>query len=219
MLKDIQQYEGQIYGYLTIIRTLRKPYRGRPSVLFAEVRCQCGKVYTIFLRDVIGGRSKSCGCMRGEMISKRMTRHGGSKSRLFNIWQGMRYRCMNPNSKAYADYGLRGIQICALWEQDFQIFREWATSHGYTETLTIERINVNKGYDPDNCTWISKGQQSKNTRNTVRYTIGEETMILSEWAERYSISYATIQRRIAGGWSVEQAITTAPYKKRVQKNE
>ena len=119
----------------------------------------------------------------------------------------MKNRCRCPSSPAYKNYGGRGITVCDEWN-DYISFKKWALSNGYNDNLTIDRINVNGNYCPENCRWITKEVQAGNTRTNTFYTINGETHFLNEWSRIYGIKPATIIQRIQHGWDPERAITT-----------
>ncbi len=121
--------------------------------------------------------------------------HGGSKTRLYSIWKQMRTRCRNKNNPTYRYYGARGISICPEWN-DFSIFREWALNNGYSENLTIERVDNNKNYEPNNCTWIPRNQQFKNTRNCKYYVHDGIRMCHNDWARYLGIHPSSLTERI-----------------------
>ena len=121
--------------------------------------------------------------------------HGGSKTRLYRIWKQMRIRCNCKTNPTYRFYGARGIKICKAWG-DFDVFREWAYSSGYNDSLSIERKDVNVGYNPENCTWIERIKQIKNTRNIKSYTYEGTTLCHNDWARQIGISPSTLTGRI-----------------------
>ena len=131
--------------------------------------------------------------------------------RLYNIWTLMKKRCYNQHDKRYKDYGGRGIRVDDCWLHDYQAFKDWAYANGYQDNLTIERIDNDKGYSPDNCKWIPKGEQSLNRRMNFYFTHKGKTQCLSQWCKELGLykHYAAIKRRIVDtGMSFEDAINT-----------
>lgn len=138
------------------------------------------------------------------------TRHGGSKTKLYYIWASMNDRCSRQKCPRYKDYGGRGIAVCSEWRHDFVAFRDWAVANGYVEGLTIERCNNDLGYSIENCKWITRGDQNKNTRNTRFLVIFGERKSMVEWSEdpRCVVDHQRINVRLFQGWDAERAITT-----------
>lgn len=132
--------------------------------------------------------------------------------RLYTIWKSMRERCYNTSCKKYKNYGLNGIKLCQNWYNDFHTFEQWALKNGYKNNLTIERIDINKDYSPENCKWIPLEEQAKNRSNNHKITYNGKTMILQDWANEVGLDSATIRRRLKAGWSIEDALFT-PKKK------
>ena len=151
--------------------------------------------------------------MRGNSITDRNGyknpnyKHGLKNTRLFSIWNNIKTRCYNSNSPAYKHYGGRGITICDEWRDDFKAFYDWAVSHGYQDNLTIDRINNDGNYEPNNCRWVTIKIQSINRRNNHLYTIYGETKALSLWCEQFNINYKTVRDRLKRGWDIEIALT------------
>ena len=134
--------------------------------------------------------------------------HGMSKTRLYREWAGIIYRCTNPKCSSYNRYGAKGVTFCKEWRK-FEPFAEWALSHGYTDDLTIDRINTSKGYEPNNCRWVTVREQNNNTSKTVWLTHNDETLPISYWADKTGIKKHTLYDRIFRyGWSIEKALTT-----------
>lgn len=170
--------------------------------------CDCGNKVTVRGKSLTGGVTRSCGCYQRECISERASKHNGFGSRLYAVWNSMRQRCNNPNNHAYANYGGRGISICKEWD-DYAVFREWALSSGYDESAirgkyTLDRIDVNGNYSPDNCRWLDMTGQARNRRNKIDITYNGETHTLKEWSDVLGINYDTMWVRYNKGLSVEQ---------------
>lgn len=136
---------------------------------FAIAVCHCGTIAAIRVMDAVAGRSRDCGCTR----LKENTKHGegcarnGEQTRLFDCWRGMRQRCRNPNTKVYKWYGGRGITICQEWLDSYVTFRDWALAHGYADNLTLDRINPDGNYCPENCRWLTQSENKPRKRGTV----------------------------------------------------
>lgn len=132
--------------------------------------------------------------------------HGCSDSKLYGIWKSIKCRCYNKNRQCYHNYGDRGINICDDWLHDFIAFHDWAVDNGYKEGLTIDRIDNNKGYSPDNCQWVDVATQNRNTRRTINFTYQGETHCLKDWCEIFNLNYGTVKSRVQRGWSIDEAL-------------
>lgn len=130
----------------------------------------------------------------------------GRFCRLYRIWSDMRIRCNNPNSVNYPWYGSKGVKVCAEWD-DYGVFRAWAVSHGYAKALTIDRIDSNGHYEPNNCRWSTRFEQMMNSSQTDKITFNGETLPGPVWAMRVGITAQKLRSRLRGGWTVEQALT------------
>lgn len=197
---------GEKFNRLTIIRqdTSRKDKTRR----YWMCRCDCGKWVSVSTADLKNGNTKSCGCLKRDNAKERLTTHGESKTKLYGVWNTMMSRCYNPKSERYNRYGGRGISVCAEWLHNYTAFRDWAITHGYADGLTIDRIDLDGDYCPENCQWVTSFEQMKNMSTNRFLTLNGETHILSDWARLTGISAATINKRLKRGWSVEKALTT-----------
>lgn len=131
-----------------------------------------------------------------------------SKTRLYNIWVNMRQRCSNPNWTDYHLYGGRGISVCSEWDKSFDVFKKWAINNSYKHNLSIDRIDNEKGYFPENCKWSTPKEQARNRRNSRILVYQKQSKTLAEWSEVIGLSSATIRKRIDAGWSINEAFKT-----------
>lgn len=134
------------------------------------------------------------------------------KSRLYRIWILMRERCNNINTPPYKDYGGRGIKVCDEWN-DYENFYAWAMENNYSDDLTIDRIDTNGNYCPDNCRWATRKEQQNNRRNNRLIAFDGKTQTVAQWAEEYNIDNAVLFNRLNYGWDIEKALTTQTYNK------
>lgn len=133
---------------------------------------------------------------------------GRKGTRLYRIYYNILARCYNPNVRAYANYGARGITMCSEWLGSFALFKEWSIASGYSDLLTIDRIDVNGDYSPENCRWVTLREQCLNRRNNHYVTIKDETKPLDEWSKFYGLNPKTVRSRLKLGWDVISALTT-----------
>ncbi|MGE6612526.1 hypothetical protein ACQKFG_18590 [Peribacillus sp. NPDC076916] len=173
-----------------------------------KCQCECGNIRYILAQDLMREKGqKSCGCNRIQSIREARITHGMSDTRLYDIWIAMKSRCENPKNTNYHHYGGREIKVCNEW-REFENFMEWALNNGYTDELSIDRIDVNGDYEPSNCQWVTQKVQMNNTRRTKKLTYDGVTMSLTMWAEEVGISQQTLTQRIKSGWSIDKALTT-----------
>ena len=158
------------------------------------------------------GHTQSCGCIHSEVVCAVMNKHGACDSRLYRIWAGMIKRTYNQQSKDFGYYGGRGITVCDSWKNDFQPFHDWAIESGYSDNLTLDRIDNQKGYSPDNCRWVTMKIQCNNKSNNRFIEFRGERKTLSQWADLLGIKGCTLLWRLRKGWSIEKALSTPPQK-------
>ena len=185
-------------------------------------QCDCGNTTRVPSGHLKSGHTKSCGCLVRDLGAIKNRTHGESKTRLYAVWKSIRQRCNDASCARYADYGGRGIKMCSEWD-DYTKFRDWAYQHGYDDKapygeLTIDRMDANGNYEPNNCRFISLKEQNKNKRDLRHINYNGENHILSEWAELLGVEYATLYNRIfTYGWHVERAFTEPAHKKHRRK--
>lgn len=181
---------GRKFGRLTVVATAGKNKRGR--ILWA-CECSCGATTIVAGSDLTTGNTKSCGCLQKDRTSQAAHKHGFNGTSTYSSWACMKERCLNPKNKGYKDYGGRGITVCERWMR----FEDFLADMGEKpEGATIERIDNDKGYFPENCRWASKLEQNRNRRSNRRITFQGETRTLSEWAEILGIHWGTLLSRL-----------------------
>ena len=169
--------------------------------------CSCGNIRYLSTQEIKTKKRKSCGCKHNEYRRKNATIHGDSHKRLHNIWSGMRTRCYCETEYHYKWYGARGIKMDDKWRNDYCAFKKWALNAGYSPELSIDRIDNDGDYTPDNCRWVDHKTQCNNTRRNHYIEAFGEKLTMSQWADKTGIPYATIKRRIKRGWKPECAVT------------
>lgn len=152
---------GLRFGRLEV---LERTWTNKHREFLWRCRCDCGNETVVPTHNLNSGNTTSCGCFGRERRTAAVTTHGAAGCRLYRIWKAMHTRCYNQNSPAYSYYGGRGIEICDEWKSDFSSFPKWASGNGYSDELTIDRVDNNKGYSPDNCRWATMAQQNENKR-------------------------------------------------------
>lgn len=186
--------------------------KGRESYWICA--CDCGKVKTIRYNSLVYARTKSCGCLQIEIATK----HGlAGKSYLYNLWEGIKARCLNPNNKDYHKYGGRGIEVDAHWANSFIAFRDYILANLGDRKAgeSLDRIDNNKGYEPGNVRWASPIEQGANRRDNNLLTHNGKTLCMAEWSRELGIAVSTLKNRQYKNLSVEEIL--CPIRKRVRK--
>ena len=174
-------------------------------------KCECGNETFVRGANLKSNAVKSCGCL----LHKEHNTHHLSQTRLYKIYASMKSRCYDAKMPYYENYGGRGITVCEEWRKDFLQFYKWAKENGYQDGLTIDRIDNNKGYAPDNCRWATSKEQARNRRSCVLITHNGKTQTLVEWCEELNLKYKRVHDRMySKGWSFERAISTPVYEEK-----
>ena len=193
-IKQIDDLTGKKYGRLTVIGL--QPTETRKTYWICQ--CDCGNIKVVRSDSLKSGAIKSCGCLKKEQDKKNLTtgncrekyaktgfKVGGT--RLYSIWMGIKQRCYNENNARYGRYGGRGIKVCEEWKNNYISFHDWALSNGYSDELTIDRIDNDGDYCPANCRWANAKEQSNNRSTNVNIKIGNATKTLTQWCEIFEI--------------------------------
>lgn len=197
---------GQRFGRWTAIHQAGNA-KGGAALWMCQ--CECGTRRAVIGGDLRSGKSISCGCHRNEVSGSRFRKHAASNTRLYETWRNMRARCGDPNNQRY---GGRGIKVCDEWRDDFSAFQAWAMENGYSDLLTIERVNIDLGYQPDNCTFVSAAEQAGNRSIVSRAPDGE---LWWHKAKANGITRPAFEWRKNSGWPMELAVTWPMAKRRI----
>lgn len=194
---------GRTFGRLRVIRFAGIDSRSRLAAWVCI--CECGIEGVFVGASLTKGKTSSCGCLQRENTSARRRTHGMSKSAIYNVWHGMISRCSNPSDTNYDKYGARGIRVCDRWLK----FENFIADMGMrpTDDHSIERIENNKGYEPDNCVWALPKQQGRNTRANRILSINGKSATMVEWSEMSGIPYHTLKARLRSGWTGADAVS------------
>ena len=133
-------------------------------------------------------------------------KHGLRNTRLYRIWANIKTRCYNENDPHFERWGKRGIKMCDEWRNDFKVFYDWSMSHGYSDELTIDRIDNDGNYEPKNCRWTTIKEQNKNKRNVKYITYAGKTQTIPEWTKELRLGKETIRERLKRGYTDYEAL-------------
>lgn len=200
-MSNVVDLTGQKFNLLTVIDRAES----NNGKTYWNCICDCGTKTVVSGSNLRSGAVKSCGCL----LHKKKDTHHLSQTRLYRIWRAMINRCTNANYWAYKYYGEKGISLCNEWRDDFLAFKNWAETNGYSDSLTIDRIDNSKGYSPENCKWVTRKEQSNNRSfcNIIEYQGKKQTLM--QWCEELGLNYKRTHSRIYKcGWTFEKAIST-----------
>lgn len=198
-LQSLNIKTGTKFGRLTVLDKINDKKLGKAY----ECLCDCGNITYVRGTMLQNGNTRSCGCLHNEGNNKK---HKLSYTKLYRVYYGMKNRCYNQKHSYYQDYGGRGITICDEWLNNNTNFFNWAINNGYQEGLTIDRIDIEKGYSPDNCRWTTNIEQVRNRRNTVHIKYEGVTKTMAQWSEELNIPYHTLYTRYTKGWKSENIL-------------
>jgi hypothetical protein len=196
---------GQRFGRLVVQRIGPKT---KPNQIYWICNCDCGNICEVKGGNLKSGGTKSCGCINKEILRERSIKHGFDGTPLGYVRSSMQQRCYNSTHKAYKNYGGRGITICDEWLNNSKSFFDWAIKSGYHEGLTLDRIDNDGNYCPENCRWATMKEQQNNRRNNHLYVVGDVGKTIGEWALALNISVHTLLKRLKMEWSEEKTFTT-----------
>ena len=190
--------KGDKYNRLTAVRF---DHRDKGKNAYWLFRCDCGNEKVAQVSNVKSGNIKSCGCLLKEV----KTTHGMYLSREYKTWQLMKARCLNKKNSDYKKWGGRGIKICDRWLKFKNFYKDMGKK---PKGKSLDRIDNNGNYEPDNCRWATREEQANNKRNNHLLAFKNKTITLAQWSRETGIKYDTLKRRIYSGWSIERALTT-----------
>lgn len=200
---------GKRFGHLVVM--CKAGYRYKGSLVWT-CKCDCGNIMDVNSNHLRTGHTKSCGCYKIERIKVANVKHGECNTRLYKIWSHMIGRCNDSNSKDSKWYKEKGIVVYKEWH-DYLIFKEWALENGYDPNAkfgecTLDRIDGNKGYSPENCRWVNAKIQARNRSTNKMIEYSGKVQSLAAWCEELNLSYSVVQSRLYKHWSVEKAFNT-----------
>ena len=196
---------GKKFGRLLVIKLSKK----ERNKYYVWCKCDCGNVKEICTSDLISGGTKSCGCLAKEIL--KIKKQNKRIIKLYYVWSAIKKRCLNIKDKSYKNYGGRGIVVCDEWRKKktgYKSFELWALKNGYKEGLSIERIDNNGGYCPENCRWATNTEQQNNKRTNRFVFIDGKKVSLKQATQRYKMNYDCVRRRLKSGWDIERALKT-----------
>lgn len=206
-IEKLNYYINKRYGKL-VIKSIHYT-DGTKTNTKVNCICDCGNNKIISLRTIRRGKTKSCGCLQKEKSSqsrKARAKHNKSHTRLYRTYYAMVDRCYNKKHKDFKNYGARGITVCDEWLNNIENFLYWAKQNNYNDNLTIDRIDNNKDYSPNNCRFVNSCTQNNNRRNNIIIEYNNEIKTLSQWAKHFNIEYRFFYYRFKKGKSINKIL-------------
>lgn len=202
--KRVKDLTGRVFGLLTVLRYAGE---GPHKAALWTCKCWCGKEHTVLGTSLTRGFTTSCGCYRAKSQGDRARRHGMAGTAVYDIWVGIKKRTSKEHHAAFPDYGGRGIMMCERWSNSFEDFYADVGPRP-TNRHTLDRINNELGYFPENCRWATYTEQARNRRSNRRLEFQGENLTMAEWGERLGFDDQIVSKRIRCGWSIEKTLTT-----------
>lgn len=203
---------GNKYGLLTVIERCGTKPNGRKSESAWLCHCGCGRQKVVARSALIKGLTRSCGCLHEKWV-RGTRKHGhakkGANTVEYRTWASIIARCYNPKHKDFRSYGGRGIGVCREWRDNSAVFLAFMGPRPSAQH-SIERIDCDGDYEPSNCKWATTREQSRNRRNNRWVTVGDQTLLIGDWAEKIGLDKSTIYLRIRRGWPLELAVSLPP---------
>jgi hypothetical protein len=202
---------GNRYGMLVVEKFAYS--KNRKS--YWKVKCDCGNEKIVYGGSLKNGDTQSCGCLGKRHRIESIIRHGKTGTAIYRTWVNMKARCNIKSSSRYSCYGARGITVCEEWNNSFEAFYNYVSQlpHFNEEGYTLDRINVNSNYEPDNIRWATKKDQMNNYRRNHLITYNGKTQTLGQWADELNINRGTLLSRLNNAhWSIERSLTEIPFK-------
>jgi hypothetical protein len=208
-----KDYINKKFGTVTVTKNLEDIISNGVRIRIVEGVCDCGSVKKYRLNVI--RYIKSCGCKTNYYILSKNVTHGLTSSRIYRIWQNMKNRCYNKNTKSYLSYGILGTRVCDEWIKSFDSFYNWAIRNGYSDKLTIDRIDPFGNYEPNNCRFISYKKQANNKRKTKRFLVKGEELTMAEICDKYNLDYYKASRAFKVlNWDINDVINENKFKKK-----
>jgi hypothetical protein len=189
-MAKVEDLIGREFGFWTVIKKVPNKTKSKSSCW--KCRCICGQIKDVIYSNLANGHSKSCGCLG------RNTKHGKSKSPLYGIWLSMKKRCFNQNCKSYKNYGGRGITVCDRWKDSFENFYN-DMMQTWQKGLSLDRIDNDSNYEPENCRWVTNKEQANNRRTNKVVEYQGRSQTLTQWAEELNLSPSLLHERYREG--------------------